>query len=163
MTSNPDCVNIQEAKNNFSKLLARAHAGEEIVICKAGKPYVKLVPIDQPEQRELGFLSDLFTEEELEAIDRALSEPMSEEELALWYGVPAREMLHLADREAEPEQIAAEIDQLFKAGWFDAESDVIRVALLAYLRHHRFALQERFQLEDIAWALEQKKQSESDR
>ncbi len=104
MTSNPCFVNIKEAKNNFSKLLARAHAGEEIVICKAGKPYVKQVAIDQPEQRELGFLSDLFTEEEeLEAIDRALFEPMSEEELALWYGVPAREMLHLADREAEDE------------------------------------------------------------
>ncbi len=103
MPSDPCFVNIQEAKNNFSKLLARAHAGEEIVICKAGKPYVKLVAIDQPEQRELGFLSDLFTEEELEAIDRALSEPMSEEELALWYGVPAREMLSLADREAEDE------------------------------------------------------------
>ena len=62
-----------------------------------------------------------------------------------------------------PEQIATEIDRLIKAGWFDAESDVIRVPLLAYLRRHRFESHERFQLEDIAWALEQKKQAESDR
>ncbi len=84
MHSEPCFVNIQEAKNNFSKLLARAHAGEEIVICKAGKPYVKLVAITEPKQRELGFLSDLFTEEELEAIDRALLAPMNEEDLKLW-------------------------------------------------------------------------------
>ncbi|NOZ73489.1 MAG: type II toxin-antitoxin system Phd/YefM family antitoxin [Chloroflexi bacterium] len=96
----PCFVNIQEAKNKFSKLLARAHAGEEIIICKAGKPYVKLVAIEQPEQRELGFLSHLFTEEELEAIDRALLEPMSEDEIALWYGESVIETLQLADRES---------------------------------------------------------------
>ena len=103
MSSEPCFVNIQEAKNNFSKLLARAHAGEEIVICKAGKPYVKLVAISQPEQRELGFLADLFTQEELEAIDRALLAPMSEEELALWYDSPVLETMQLADGESEDE------------------------------------------------------------
>lgn len=99
-TVDPCFFNIQEAKNNFSKLLARAHAGEEIIICKAGKPYVKLVAIIQPQQRELGFLSHLFTEEELGAIDQALLEPMSEEELALWYGEPAIKTSQFADRES---------------------------------------------------------------
>ena len=37
-------VNIHEAKTNFSRLVERAAAGEEIVIGKAGKPVAKLVP-----------------------------------------------------------------------------------------------------------------------
>ena len=32
-------VNVHDAKTNLSQLLERAHAGEEIVIAKAGKPY----------------------------------------------------------------------------------------------------------------------------
>jgi prevent-host-death family protein len=37
-------VNIHEAKTNFSKLLARAISGEEIIIAKAGTPIARLVP-----------------------------------------------------------------------------------------------------------------------
>jgi prevent-host-death family protein len=37
--------NLHEAKTHFSKLVDRAHAGEEIVVAKAGVPYAKLVPI----------------------------------------------------------------------------------------------------------------------
>ncbi|MFT7623557.1 MAG: prevent-host-death family protein [Myxococcota bacterium] len=46
-------VNIYEAKTQLSKLVARAAAGEEIVIAKAGKPCARLVPIDQdrPDRR----------------------------------------------------------------------------------------------------------------
>ena len=36
-------VNIHEAKTHLSRLLERAEQGEEIVICKAGKPVAKLV------------------------------------------------------------------------------------------------------------------------
>jgi prevent-host-death family protein len=39
-------VNVHEAKTHFSKLLERVHAGEEITIAKAGKPYAKLVKIE---------------------------------------------------------------------------------------------------------------------
>jgi prevent-host-death family protein len=48
-------VNVQEAKTHLSRLLEEAAAGEEIVIAKAGKPYVRLVPC-LPEQspRPLG-------------------------------------------------------------------------------------------------------------
>lgn len=41
-------VNIHEAKTHFSKLVARAAGGEEIVIGKAGKPLAKLVPYREP-------------------------------------------------------------------------------------------------------------------
>lgn len=38
-------INIHEAKTNFSKLVERAAAGEEIIIAKAGKPVARLVPL----------------------------------------------------------------------------------------------------------------------
>lgn len=38
-------VNIHQAKTNFSKLVDAVMHGEEIIIAKAGKPVVKLVPI----------------------------------------------------------------------------------------------------------------------
>lgn len=37
-------VNIYEAKTQFSKLIERVAAGEEVVIAKAGRPVAKLVP-----------------------------------------------------------------------------------------------------------------------
>ena len=39
-------VNIHEAKTHFSRLVARALAGEEIVIARGGKPLLKLVPLE---------------------------------------------------------------------------------------------------------------------
>lgn len=96
-------VNIQEAKNNLSKLLARANAGEEIIICKAGKPYAKLIAIERSSQRELGFLRDNFTDEELEAMDKALMQPLSEEEQGLWYDTPVIQTMQFADREQPDE------------------------------------------------------------
>ena len=53
-------VNIHEAKTNLSKLVAKAAKGESFVIAKAGKPLVKVVPLDAPspgEVRRLGFLA----------------------------------------------------------------------------------------------------------
>ena len=38
-------VNVHEAKTHLSRLLDRAHAGEEIVIAKSGEPYARLVPL----------------------------------------------------------------------------------------------------------------------
>ncbi len=37
-------INIQAAKTHLSRIVERAVAGEEIVLAKAGKPLVKLVP-----------------------------------------------------------------------------------------------------------------------
>lgn len=38
-------INIHEAKTHFSKLIDAAIHGEQIVIAKAGKPIIKLMPI----------------------------------------------------------------------------------------------------------------------
>jgi prevent-host-death family protein len=38
-------INIGEAKTQLSRLIERVASGEEIVICKRGKPVAKLVPI----------------------------------------------------------------------------------------------------------------------
>lgn len=52
-------VNIHEAKTHLSRLVARAAKGEPFIIAKAGKPLVKVVPLDAPPPRKvkrLGFL-----------------------------------------------------------------------------------------------------------
>ena len=36
-------VNVHEAKTHLSRLLERAHAGEEIIIAKNGKPFFNLI------------------------------------------------------------------------------------------------------------------------
>lgn len=41
-------ANIYEAKTNLSKLVERVLAGEEIILCRAGKPVAKLVPYQVP-------------------------------------------------------------------------------------------------------------------
>ena len=41
-------VNIHEAKTHLSRLVDRAAKGEPFVIAKAGKPLVKVVPLDAP-------------------------------------------------------------------------------------------------------------------
>jgi len=38
-------INVHEAKTNFSKLLDRVAAGEQIIIGKAGRPVARLEPI----------------------------------------------------------------------------------------------------------------------
>jgi prevent-host-death family protein len=51
-------VNIHEAKTHLSRLVEQASKGQEFVIAKAGKPMVRVVPIDAlPATRTLGFLA----------------------------------------------------------------------------------------------------------
>lgn len=48
-------VNIHDAKTRLSSLIARAEAGEEIIIARANKPVVRLVPVQAARvQRQLG-------------------------------------------------------------------------------------------------------------
>lgn len=47
-------VNIYEAKTNLSKLIERALAGEDVVIARAGRPMVRLVPVEAPTVRRSG-------------------------------------------------------------------------------------------------------------
>lgn len=59
-----------------------------------------------------------------------------------------------------PDKLAAELKLLVEAGWFRNEEEAVRMALLEFVRRHRADLLERFQREDIAWALEHKKVAE---
>lgn len=43
-------VNIHAAKTNLSKLIARAEAGEEVIIARNGAPRVKLTPVEPAAQ-----------------------------------------------------------------------------------------------------------------
>ena len=47
-------VNVHEAKTHLSKLLARAAAGERIIIARSGTPIAVLGPIEQPAPRKPG-------------------------------------------------------------------------------------------------------------
>jgi prevent-host-death family protein len=52
-------VNMHEAKTQLSKLVARASAGEAIIVAKGGKPAARLGPIEDvvgPKKRKLGWL-----------------------------------------------------------------------------------------------------------
>jgi prevent-host-death family protein len=48
--------NVSEAKAKLSELLDAALAGREVIIARSGRPVVRLVPIDEPQLRRLGFL-----------------------------------------------------------------------------------------------------------
>ncbi len=53
-------VNIHEAKTQLSKLVDKASKGEPFIIARAGKPLVKVIPIDAPtgkKVRRFGFLA----------------------------------------------------------------------------------------------------------
>lgn len=76
-------MNIYEAKTQLSRLLRRVRAGEEIVIADHGTPVAKLVPIEPaPAARVLG------ADRGRVWIAEGAFDPMSEQELALWYDAP---------------------------------------------------------------------------
>jgi prevent-host-death family protein len=47
-------VNIHEAKTHLSRLVERAANGEPFIIAKAGKPLVKVVPVDATTDSKVG-------------------------------------------------------------------------------------------------------------
>jgi prevent-host-death family protein len=49
-------VNIHEAKTHLSRLVDRAAKGEPFIMAKAGKPLVKVVPLDAPPAGEIKWL-----------------------------------------------------------------------------------------------------------
>lgn len=55
-----------------------------------------------------------------------------------------------------PDKLAAEIEAYVKTGWFKSEKEVIRAALMEFVRRNRVDLLERFIRDDIEWALKQK-------
>lgn len=51
-------VNIHEAKTHLSRLVEQAAKGRDFVIAKAGKPMVRVLPLEAvPTARALGFLA----------------------------------------------------------------------------------------------------------
>ena len=69
-------MNVHEVKTHFSRLLERAHQGEEIVVAKAGKPYAKLVPLDERKERIPGIAKGRVTD--------AFFEPLPPGALEAW-------------------------------------------------------------------------------
>ena len=53
-------INIHEAKTHLSRLVEQAAQGDAFIIAKAGRPLVKVVPLNMAEMangRRLGFLT----------------------------------------------------------------------------------------------------------
>lgn len=74
-------VNMHEAKTHLSKLVEKAVEGEPVVIAKAGKPMVKVIPIDAPAgPQRLDFMAG-----EIEVPDDF--DTMGQEEIAGLFGV----------------------------------------------------------------------------
>jgi len=72
-------INVHDAKTHFSKLLERAHTGQEIILAKAGKPYARLMPLAPVvSQRRPGRLSQLGP------VEAAFFDGLPEAELAAW-------------------------------------------------------------------------------
>lgn len=72
-------VNVHEAKTHFSRLLEQAHAGQEIILAKAGKPYARLVPLlAEPPRRQPGRLAG--------KVDADFFDPLPDTELDAWDG-----------------------------------------------------------------------------
>ncbi|MBB4631913.1 type II toxin-antitoxin system Phd/YefM family antitoxin [Sphingosinicella soli] len=72
-------INVHEAKTHLSKLLDRAHAGQEIILAKAGKPYARLMPLAADMgARQPGRLKGRLPE--------TFFDPLTDDELAAWEG-----------------------------------------------------------------------------
>ena len=77
--SAPITVSIHEAKTQFSRLVEQAHAGQEIILAKAGKPYARIMPLAPASaKRQRGRVMNID--------DTAFFDPLPEEELATWEG-----------------------------------------------------------------------------
>jgi prevent-host-death family protein len=69
--------NVQEAKTRLSELLHMVEKGDEVVIARGGRPVAKLVKMERPLKRTLGFLGPA-------EVPETAFEPMSRQELAQW-------------------------------------------------------------------------------
>lgn len=55
-------VNIHDAKTQLSRLVEQAAQGEAFIIAKAGKPMVKVIPLDKAKAaNRLGFMAGEFS------------------------------------------------------------------------------------------------------
>ncbi len=70
---------MHEAKSTLSRLVEQAAAGEEILIARAGKPVVRLVPVER-RKRRLGRWKGRVR------MSRDFDAPLPADELAVWRG-----------------------------------------------------------------------------
>jgi prevent-host-death family protein len=72
-------VNMHEAKTHLSRLVDRAAKGEPFIIAKAGKPLVKVVPLDAPpagKTKRLGFMPGIEVPDDFDTMMAAEIEKM---------------------------------------------------------------------------------------
>jgi prevent-host-death family protein len=75
-------VTVHQAKTHLSRLIARAEAGEEIVIARGKEPVVRLEPVrSRAEPRRPGRLKGIPA-----LPDSFFFDPLPEDELRLWEG-----------------------------------------------------------------------------
>jgi prevent-host-death family protein len=77
-------INMHDAKTHLSRLVERAAKGEAFIIARAGKPLVKVVPLDARETvgaQRLGFLAGEITTPD--DFDR-----MGQDEIERRFGLP---------------------------------------------------------------------------
>jgi prevent-host-death family protein len=76
-------VTIHEAKTHLSRLIARAEAGEEIIIARGKTPVARLAPMEaRSGKRTPGMMKGVWPD----LPDAFFFEPLPEEELKLWEG-----------------------------------------------------------------------------
>jgi len=72
-------VTIHTAKTTLSQLIARAEAGEEIVLARGNQPVAKIVAIEPaPQKRQAGAYRGKIS------IDPAFFDPLPDDELDAW-------------------------------------------------------------------------------
>ena len=71
---------IHAAKTNLSTLVARAEAGEELVLARGKDPVARIVPVAPKPKRKFGRLKGKIK------IGPEFFEPLPEDELKLWEG-----------------------------------------------------------------------------
>ncbi|MEU6644446.1 type II toxin-antitoxin system prevent-host-death family antitoxin [Saccharomonospora sp. NPDC046836] len=69
-------VKVQEAKTRLSAILAEVEQGEEVIIARGDTPVARLIPVQEPPERELGFVAYQVPE--------SFFEPLPEDEIAAW-------------------------------------------------------------------------------
>jgi prevent-host-death family protein len=72
-------VTIHVAKTNLSRLIARARAGDDVVIARGKTPVVRLVPVEATKpRRKFGAMKGKAR------TTRAFFQPLPAEEIAAW-------------------------------------------------------------------------------
>ena len=94
-------VNIADAKAHLSELVARAEAGEEIILARSNRPVARLLPLAPAEPRRPGALLRYLGAADCSELTRAFDAPLGDDEQGalegegtdasgLWTGLPHR-------------------------------------------------------------------------